>query len=125
MELPNTERAIQAEIVVPAGLDAVWKAWTTEEGIRSFFAPGAKVRLEVGGPYEIYFDPQAEAGRRGAEGVRILALQSKRMLAFTWNAPPHLPEVRGQWTHVVVRFHELGPERTRLTLFHDGWGEGG
>ena len=125
MESNDTERAIRGEVIVPAGLDEVWNAWTTEDGIRSFFAPDVRVRLEVGGPYEIYFDPQAEPGRRGAEGVRILALQPRTMLSFTWNAPPHLPEVRGQWTHVIIHLEPLGPRRTKVTLFHDGWGKGG
>jgi hypothetical protein len=47
------------------------------------------------------------------------------MLSFTWNAPPHLPEARSQWTHVVVRFFAADGGRTRVTLRHDGWGEGG
>jgi len=111
--------------VVEAGLDQVWAAWTTEEGVRTFFAPDARIRLEVGGPYELYFDLQAEPGSRGAEGVQILALQPKTMLAFTWNAPPHLDQVRGQWTHVVVRLRRLEANRTEVTLFHDGWGKGG
>jgi hypothetical protein len=47
------------------------------------------------------------------------------MLAFTWNAPPHLSEVRGQLTHVLIRLQPLGERRTRVTLVHSGWGEGG
>lgn len=46
------------------------------------------------------------------------------MLSFTWNAPPHLPNVRPQRTHVVVRFKELDPGHTQVTLTHDGWGAG-
>jgi uncharacterized protein YndB with AHSA1/START domain len=110
---------------VPADLEAVWEAWTTEEGIRSFFAPDACVELKVNGAYEMYFDPGAEPGSRGAEGVRILALHPGKMLAFTWNAPPHLPEVQGQWTHVIVRLRRLEADRTEVTLHHDGWGTGG
>jgi uncharacterized protein YndB with AHSA1/START domain len=121
----ETERAIRASVAVEAGLDAVWQAWTTEEGIRGFFAPDARVELKVDGAYEIYFDPQAGPGRRGAEGVRILALQPRTMMAFTWNAPPHLDRVRGQWTHVVIRLRRLGDDRTEVTLHHDGWGTGG
>ncbi len=39
-ELPaqNTERSIYAEINIPAKLEEVWEAWTTEEGVKSFFA---------------------------------------------------------------------------------------
>ncbi len=118
-------RAIREEVLIEADVDAVWQAWTTEEGITSFFAPACNIELRVDGPYEILFDPDAEPGYRGAEGARILAIQLKKMLAFTWNAPPHLSAVRGQWTHVVIGLHQLGPSQTRVTLFHDGWGDGG
>lgn len=124
MVAENLNRVIRGEVVVEADLDAVWDAWTTEDGIASFFAPACNIDLRVGGRYEILFDPGAEPGNRGAEGVVILALQPGRMLAFTWNAPPRMPEIRKQWTHVVVRFQPVGDERTKITLFHDGWGEG-
>lgn len=124
MVAENLNRVIRGEVVVEADLDAVWDAWTTEDGIASFFAPACNIDLRVGGRYEILFDPAAEPGNRGAEGVVILALQPRRMLAFTWNAPPHMAEIRKQWTHVTVRFQPVGDERTKITLFHDGWGEG-
>jgi uncharacterized protein YndB with AHSA1/START domain len=124
MEGPDPERVIREEVVVDAAVEDVWNAWTTEAGIRTFFAPAARVDLGVDGLYEILFDPRAEAGQRGAEGMRILALQPKKMLAFTWSAPPHLPGVRMQRTHVVVRFREVSGGRTRVVLTHDGWGEG-
>jgi uncharacterized protein YndB with AHSA1/START domain len=125
MEVCERDRAIRGEVIVDASLDEVWRAWTTEEGIRSFFAPSGHVELRVDGPYEIFFDPQAQPGRRGADEMRILAFQAKKMLAFTWNAPLHLPEVRKQRTHVVLRFQEVTQGRTKVKLFHDGWGEGG
>jgi uncharacterized protein YndB with AHSA1/START domain len=120
----NPGRIIRAEAIVDAGLDRAWNAWTTEEGIKSFLAPACNIELRIDGPYEIFFDPEAELGRRGAEGVRILALDPKKMLSITWNAPPHLSGVRKQWTHVTVRFEETRKGQTRVTLTHDGWGEG-
>ena len=82
------ERAIDKEVLVPAGVDAVWQAWTTNEGLRSFFAPEAVVEARVGGPFHIHMDPGAQPGQRGADDMRILAIQPKRMLSFDWNAPP-------------------------------------
>jgi len=120
----NPERVIRAETIVDASQDEVWDAWTTEKGIKSFFAPDCNIGLRVDGPYEIFFDPEAEPGRRGGEGVRILALEPKKMLSITWNAPPHLSEVRKQWTHVTVRLEGTRKGQTRVTLTHDGWGEG-
>ena len=119
------ERAIDKEIVVAATLDQAWEAWTTREGIVSFFAPDAKIEAAVGGAFQIYMDPGAPAGSKGADEMRYLALQPKKMLSFDWNAPPSLPEARKQRTFVVVRFAAVDERSTRVTLHHTGWGDGG
>jgi uncharacterized protein YndB with AHSA1/START domain len=118
-------RQIEYEIRISTPVSQVWLAWTTNEGVRSFFAPECKIDLRVGGAYEIYFNPNGPAGERGGEGLTILAIQPERMFSFTWNAPPSLPKVRGQFTHVTLYFQESGKDQTTLTLVHDGWGEGG
>jgi uncharacterized protein YndB with AHSA1/START domain len=125
MHETSAGRVIRGEVTVDAPVSEVWAAWTTKQGIKSFFAPDCNIELRVDGPFEMFFLLDGEPGRRGGEGVRFLAIQPEKMLSFTWNAPPHLPEARGQWTHVVLRFSEVEGNRTRLTLKHDGWGEGG
>jgi uncharacterized protein YndB with AHSA1/START domain len=119
------ERALNKEVTVPAGVDAVWQAWTTSEGIVGFFAPAAEVEARVGGPFRIYVDPGAETGQRGADDMRVLAVQPKKMISFDWNAPPSLPQARQQRTFVVVRLIPVDDRTTRVTLHHTGWGEGG
>ena len=119
------ERAIDKTVDVNASVDDVWDAWTTRAGIVSFFAPDAKIEPRVGGAFEVYIDPEAPPGSRGADDMRFMALQPKRMLSFTWNAPPHLPEARAQRTLVVLRLQPIGDKQTRVTLHHVGWGDGG
>jgi uncharacterized protein YndB with AHSA1/START domain len=119
------ERAIDEKITVKAGVDEVWKAWTTSEGIKTFFAPDAKVELRVDGPFQVYINPYAEPGLKGADDMRIIGFQEKKMLSFTWNAPPSLPEARKQRSVVIVRFVARGDALTDVTLHHIGWGEGG
>lgn len=120
------ERALNKEVVVQATLEQVWDAWTTREGITSFFAPDAHIDARPGGAFEIYFDPTAASGSKGADGMQYLALQPKQMLSFTWNAPPHLPQARAQRTSVVVRLYALDDNKSvRVTLQHSGWGTGG
>jgi uncharacterized protein YndB with AHSA1/START domain len=121
----SAERSINKEIVIDATVAQAWHAWTTREGIVSFFAPDANVDARVGGAFHIYFDPLAKPGAKGADEMRYMALQPMRMLSFDWNAPPSLPEVRNQHTFVVVRFEPVGDKQARLTLTHIGWGEGG
>lgn len=119
------ERAIDKEIVVPATLDAAWTAWTTREGIISFFAPDAVVEPKVGGAFHIHINPLAEPGMKGADDMRFLAIQPKQMISFDWNAPPSLPEARAQRTFVIVRFAAVDDKNTKVTLHHTGWGNGG
>jgi uncharacterized protein YndB with AHSA1/START domain len=119
------ERAIDKQVDVAAPLDQAWEAWTTREGVRSFFAPDAKIEPYVGGAYEVYMDPLARPGLKGADGMRVMAVQPKRMISFDWNAPPHLAEARKQRTFVIVRLEPLDERQTRVTLHHTGWGDGG
>ena len=125
MPVVAAERSLDKQVEVAATLDEVWDAWTTREGIVSFFAPDGKIEPRVGGAFQIYIDPLAEPGSKGADDMRFMALQPKKMLSFDWNAPPSLPQARAQRTFVVLRFEPLGDKLTRITLHHTGWGDGG
>ena len=119
------ERSIDKQVEVAASLDQAWDAWTTREGITSFFAPDAKIEPRVGGAFQVYMDPLAEPGMKGADEMRYMAVQPKKMISFDWNAPPHLADARKQRTFVVVRFEPLSDKLTRVSLHHTGWGDGG
>ncbi|MBL8519431.1 MAG: SRPBCC domain-containing protein [Betaproteobacteria bacterium] len=119
------ERALNVETTVKATPREVFRTWTTTEGIKTFFAPGGVIEPKSNGLYEIHMNPFAPPGERGADDMRILGLQEDKMLSFTWNAPPHLPEARKQRTTVIVRFAPAGDSETRVTLHQTGWGDGG
>jgi len=72
----------------------------------------------------MYFDLEAIPGNRGSEECKLLAIEEPVMLSFSWNAPPELPAVRRQKTHVTIRLEEITSTKTRVTLTHDGWGAG-
>ena len=112
-------RTIHLEVTVPRLRTAVWKQWTTVEGLR-FLVKDAKVDLRPGGFYELYFLAENPAGTRGGEGCRILSFLPERMVSFTWNAPPELARTRTQFTWVVVHFEDVAGG-TRVTLDHLGW----
>jgi uncharacterized protein YndB with AHSA1/START domain len=119
-------QSLTRELVVDAPAMEAWARWTTDEGVRSFF-PGAmngtRIKLERDGPYEFYFLPDNPEGMRGCDGCKILGWQEGKMLSFTWANRPDMA-VRPHRTHVVLRFEEIAPDRTRVTLEQDGWGEG-
>ena len=73
------ERAIVKTVTVKAPVEEAWKAWTTAEGIRTFFAPDARVEARPGGPFEIYFNPYGKPGTKGADGMVFLAVQDLKV----------------------------------------------
>jgi uncharacterized protein YndB with AHSA1/START domain len=118
------DRPLRFRSIIPASVAEVWQAWTTEEGIRSFFSPECKIELRPGGAYEMYFDLDAPDGLKGSEGCVLLAIEPFSMLSFTWNAPPEIPLIRIQRTHVTIYFESVSTSQTYITLKHDGWGTG-
>jgi uncharacterized protein YndB with AHSA1/START domain len=124
-------KGVRTQIVVPATVDRVWKAWTTSAGARCFFAPRAHIDLRLLGPYELLFadDDEAPEGKRGSEGCRVLSYLPSRMISFEWNAPPEFGDLRGRHTFVVVEMEPAehspleGP-RTLVRLTHLGFGKG-
>lgn len=117
----TTGLMIRKAVEVEASADEVFKAWTTTEGVKTFFAANASVELAVNGDYEMYFDPSQPDGLKGSEGCKVLSFVPGEMFSFTWNAPPTMPDVRKERTWVVLLFKSLGPEKTQVYLFHLGW----
>jgi len=120
----QSDRILVKETLVPAALDEVWNAWTTTEGVKTFFSSKAKVELAVGGYFEIYFLLDAPYGSQGSEGCRVLSYLPMEMLSFSWNAPLEFGELREKHTIVVLRFEELEPGKVRVVLSQHGWGKG-
>ena len=69
------ERALDKEVVLNATLAQAWDAWTTREGITSFFAPDARIEPRVGGAFQVYIDPGAPAGSKGSGAHDAPALE--------------------------------------------------
>jgi len=117
---------IHKKIDIQASLADVWEAWTTVEGVNSFFGNDAKIEMRIGGAYEIYFVMERPKGQRGTEGSKLLAFVPKRMIAFEWAIPRQFVAIRKQanqlWnrTWVVVFLEALDEAHTQVEVFHMG-----
>jgi uncharacterized protein YndB with AHSA1/START domain len=116
---------LELQRTIPARPADVFKAWTTAEGMKSFFAPDAKVELKPGGAYEPYFVPTMQEGMRGAEGSKVISFVPNKKLVFSWSFPPSIPALRDakEQTEVSVELTATGPN-TQVKLTHTGWKEG-
>ena len=121
---PAPPAALKKEVTIKAAAAEVWRAWTTPEGVKTFFAPQARIVLERGGAYELYFNLSAPAGQRGGEGCTLIEIAAPSRLAFTWNFPPTLPAIRTAHTLITVELAPAGEGATRVTLTQRGWRAG-
>ena len=122
-------QSLAPDIVVVKTIDApvadVWKAWTTTEGIESFFAPkAAKVEPWPGGLFELWFGVNMPEGSRGSEGNRVHSVKPMEQFVFEWGAPPTIPTIRPLRTLVYLDFKPLPGNKTELTLRNFGYGDG-
>lgn len=120
-----SDKKIMKSVEVPLCVKEVWKKWTTHEGLLTFFGEDNKIELFPGGAFEIYFLIDEPYGLRGSEECKILSYLPEKMLSFTWNAPPSIPQIRisEYKTWVVVEFNSVNESNTEIVLTHVGWPE--
>jgi len=111
--------------VINAPVADVWKAWTTAEGLESFWAPkAAKVEPVPGGAFELWFGLKNPEGSRGSEGCLVHSVKPMEQFVFQWNAPPEIPSIRKLRTLVYIDFKPLPDNRPEVTLRNFGYGTG-
>jgi len=118
------ERTLHKEVTVKSPIEKVWWAWTTSEGMASWWVKQSWIDLRIDGPFELYFLLDQPRGSQGAESCRILSYLPQEMLSFSWNFPPSIPEIRFDHTWVVLRFQRTGPNETRVIFDQLGWKSG-
>lgn len=138
----STDRSVVVEATVDAPPERVFAAWTSADGLKSFFAPQAVIEPRVGGAYTVVFDPggDPEGRSEGTKGARILRFEPGRTLAFEWitfvardglgpELPPYVPaaerNARPLPTWVEISLEPLPEGRTLLRLAHHGFRHGG
>lgn len=121
----DSSKIIRKEAITTATLEDAWKAWTTVEGVTSFFVPKAIIEPMVGGRYELFSSLKAPKGFQGTEGCKILTLEPLKHLAFDFIAPPQFPNVRRLRTRIDLTFGQVGKGGVvKLDLVHSGFQEG-
>ena len=118
------DRSLRWNQSFPISKEEMWNRWTTLDGLGTFFGAKQRVDFHVGGRFEILFLLDQAEGLQGSEGCTILCLEPGKRLVFSWNAPPHLPDCRGQHTVVSVRLDENEQGECLLELEHSGFGVG-
>lgn len=116
---------IRSEITIKADQQFVWWAWLRSERIIKWFAPQATIVPEVGGAFELFFDP-AQPQQMNTKGCTFLSLKPYESFQFTWKGPDQFAALMNETdtlTQVTVTL-EQKEEYTHLVVEHSGWGQG-
>jgi uncharacterized protein YndB with AHSA1/START domain len=123
---PDGGRILRESIVIAAPRQAVWKAFATADGIKSWEAPVAAIDLKVGGYMEASYDPKSHLGDPDNIRHEVLGYLPGELLMFrNVQAPKGFKhqELFARTT-TVIQFEDLGQGRTRVTVSGVGYGQG-
>ena len=121
----HASEVIQLSVTLPISVEKSFELFTTRDGLTSWFAPIANVKPEIGGAFEMYFDP-SDTAHNNSKGCKITALVPNKLLAFDWKGPrqfENLMENADPMPQVVVTFLPCNPSNscTEIQLFHSGF----
>ena len=111
---------VSASLPVPPA--EAFRCFTVNERLESWLTARAEVEPEVGGRYELFWEP-ADPENNSTVGCRVTALSPGQFIAFQWRSPRQFKafaNAADPLTHVVVIFAPEGGG-TRVHLVHSGW----
>ena len=101
--------------------------WTTDAGIKRFFAPASHVEARVGGPYTIIFDPAHDPNgdAAGTNGSKVLRVEAPKLFVAEWDCgvpdiSPSLKKITNPST-IELRFEPVDATHTRVKITHAGF----
>lgn len=120
---PDASERVVFVAELEAGIDEVWDAFTTNEGLRMWMAPLVEIDLAVGGTIRSSYDPGGTLGDDGTITNTILAYDPKRMLALKATGYPDgfpfAEAAKATWS--VFYFEEVSPTTTAITIVGLGY----
>lgn len=121
--LQVTPPPITNTVIVEGPLENAWALWTDPARMPEFMGFAAEIDPQPGGIYRAIFVPQADTPLgRGNDG-RVIAVEDRKMLSFTWMTPMHMSGLSGNSTFVTLHFTPLeGGKRTQVDLINVGYG---
>ena len=118
----NEDREV-SESVIHAGIEEVWAAFTTTEGLQSWVSPIADIDFRVGGKWRVNYNPEGTLGDDNTIENTILSYDPKRMLSLKATGFPagfEFAEAAAK-TWSVFYFKSLTEDTTSVTIVGLGY----
>lgn len=121
------ERVLRIETVVPASVEQVWQAWTTQNGLQKWIAPVANIDLRVGGNISTNYNAKARIGDPGTIVLPIVNYLDNQLIVLKVELNDTFPKrVRNEERNLqeIVQIVDAGNARTKIISSMVGWGTG-
>jgi len=123
----NGEQFLRYEMEVDTPITEVWKAIATEEGIKTWMAPVAKLDLKTGGTVQTNYSTNSKIGDTGTISLGIINYIPEEMLIYQITLNDVFPEKcrkEDKNLQEIIQLKPLSKNKTKVSSTMVGWGQG-
>jgi len=121
------DKVLQLSIIVPATVKEVWKLFTTDEGLKKWIAPVAKIDMKIGGSIRTNYDSNKTVDDSSSIKLDIINYIQYEMLTLKVNLNNSFPaEAKKEDKNLqeILQFVKVGEHETKIISTMVGWGQG-
>lgn len=121
------EKVLQLSIVVPININETWKLFTTDEGLKKWIAPVAKIDMKIGGSIKTNYDPDKTVDDTTSIKLDIVNYIEYEMLTLKVNLNNNFPpEAKREDKNLqeILQFVKVDDNKTKIISSMVGWGQG-
>ncbi len=119
------ENIIQLCVELDCSINTAFKMFTENELLEKWLTNKAVVEPNVGGKYELFWDPDNREDN-STIGCKTTGIEKDKFISFDWKGPIQFKSFMNfadPLTHVIACFSQgnNNPNKTVIHLFHTGW----
>ena len=121
------ERVLQLSIVVPVDVKEAWKLFTTDEGLKKWIAPVAKIDMKTGGSIRTNYDETKTVDDSSSIKLDIINYIEYEMLTLIVNLNNSFPpqaKKEDKNLQEILQFVKLHDGKTQIISTMVGFGQG-
>lgn len=121
------EKVLQLSITVPININDTWNLFTTDEGLKKWIAPVAKIDMKIGGSIKTNYDPNKSLDDSTSIKLDIINYIEYEMLTLKVNLNNSFPpEAKREDKNLqeILQFVKVDDNKTKIISSMVGWGQG-
>jgi uncharacterized protein YndB with AHSA1/START domain len=121
-EMKGRNKIIHQSVLLNCKAHRAFEMFIVNELIESWLTNLAEVEPEIGGKYELFWEPD-DRDNNSTIRCKVTAIENDKFISLEWRSPKqykHFTNNADPLTHVVIFFIPNG-ENTEVHVIHSGW----